>query len=742
MAPNEPHYKGHRPRLVPSDMRRVGGGFNSQNTLQDVEEAMAEVAGLYVKLENVQAQKEEAVSKAHSIEATNISARQKSQQLADALAVAHGQLKQLSSTLQATQAALAERGLSLDTAYQRVAEAEARTQANETSHRAAERAAEDARRAAKASEVRAAERDHQMEVLTAALRERTSEVERLGHEVQVRTQRELLAVSELDELRLQHRRDVEDASHRLGETERELRKTMAEEVRRSEVERQRLAAEVDACARRAQTAETETTSLREQVVGLREALRLESAEAVRTVEVARREGDLRLGELGRDLELARREASDARAEARTEAARSGRELSEARREKSELSRQLEVDFRERMATTVRELDRAREREAEAEREAERKTSELTAAAFRERALEESVRRLERENDTELTTACNVADELRAECGRERARVDEGARLLAEAEARAEAVSESLRITQERLSERDMRLHALRAEFDTQRRAALTAVDAEQRLRLGESGELKQQLTSLASRLDDERERRKDAARAAHEAETDKREAVAAEARRRLQVENAARLERTARRDLMEERELIRTMLLRAKETAGGGASPTGGASRPMQTSPDRSPVHSSARRPTEDPERADADADAAADRGESPISRRSLHISLPTPTEGASRSAHVDDESEQPSSSARPTLPADELRDDAAAADDSMSCASCASAPASTAVPAAGDKGKAEKTPGKKVKATSVTSAKSASGAERTVEKVKAKLAATPKSGTLKGKAK
>ena len=283
------------------------------------------------------------------------------------------------------------------------------------------------------------------------------------------------------------------------------------------------------------------------------------------------------------------------------------------------------------------------------------------------------------------------------------------------------------------------------------------------------------------------ERRKEAARAALEAESDKREAVAAEQRRRLQLENAARLERTARRDLMEERELIRTMLLRAKETAAGG-----GASRPMQTSPDRSPalsparpsrplardhspVHSSARGPTEDPERAAADADTTAadaagsaaadgsstatDRGESPISRPSLRIALPTPTEGASRSAHVDDETLQPSSSARLTLRADELssgtHDDAAAADDSVSCASCESAAAATAVPAAGAKGKAEKgeggkqrqdreteTPSKKGKATS---AKSGGGAERTIEKVKAKLAATPntsKTGALKGRAK
>ena len=96
-----------------------------------------------------------------------------------------------------------------------------------------------------------------------------------------------------------------------------------------------------------------------------------------------------------------------------------------------------------------------------------------------------------------------------------------------------------------------------------------------------------QIIELTSRLEDEKSRRKAAARQALQAEAETKEAVAAEQRRRLQLENAARLERTARKDLQEERELIKNLLLRSsladhktpETTPVKSASKSGGAHR-------------------------------------------------------------------------------------------------------------------------------------------------------------------
>ena len=100
--------------------------------------------------------------------------------------------------------------------------------------------AEAARRDAEAAEARAAEREHQMEVLIAALQERTSEVDRLK-------QREAMRASAADEERTAHARALETVVQRAGETERELRRTLAESERRLEADRHalRAAAEVD-----------------------------------------------------------------------------------------------------------------------------------------------------------------------------------------------------------------------------------------------------------------------------------------------------------------------------------------------------------------------------------------------------------------------------------------------------------------------------------------------------------------
>jgi len=130
---------------------------------------------------------------------------------------------------------------------------------------------------------------------------------------------------------------------------------------------------------------------------------------------------------------------------------------------------------------------------------------------------------------------------------------------------------------------EQRVADVEREAESAMRAALGAIEEERRLRLDEADEAEKrvvaartearsQLEELQSQLELERARRREAAQAALAAEALQRAAAEEDARRRVQLENAARLERVARRDLQEERELMR-MLLGDK---GGGGSGTGG----------------------------------------------------------------------------------------------------------------------------------------------------------------------
>jgi colicin import membrane protein len=209
------HYQGHRPRV--GAPRRVGGGYD----LRDAADAAAEVARLQHELDQLREDKENAVRQAKSTEAAGRRARESNQQYADALALAHAQLSQLGSQLQAAQAALAERGLGLDAAYQKQAALEARVQADETAHRAAERAADDAARAADdakrdaaAAAARAAELEQQAAALSAALSKKTSEAERLAAAGRALQQKEALVSQLAEERRIQLRHASDESEHR------------------------------------------------------------------------------------------------------------------------------------------------------------------------------------------------------------------------------------------------------------------------------------------------------------------------------------------------------------------------------------------------------------------------------------------------------------------------------------------------------------------------------------------------
>ena len=157
------------------------------------------------------------------------------------------------------------------------------------------------------------------------------------------------------------------------------------------------------------------------------------------------------------------------------------------------------------------------------------------------------------------------------------------------QARAEEVEREVEELRRAVRAAETRVAAVEREAEVANRAAVAAIEEEQRLRLDEQrlrleegasaaralregkeaadGELAALQARLEGEIDEvktalemERGRRREAAKMAIVAEAAQREATAGEHRRRLQLENAARLERTARRDLAEERELIRSLL--------------------------------------------------------------------------------------------------------------------------------------------------------------------------------------
>ena len=102
-----------------------------------------------------------------------------------------------------------------------------------------------------------------------ALKERTSEVERLGGEVKLLTQKHSLAVAHSEDQSSLHQKALEECTNRAAEVERSLRQTMSQEERRHEAERQALKAEIERSNVRATSASSLADSLREELAALK-----------------------------------------------------------------------------------------------------------------------------------------------------------------------------------------------------------------------------------------------------------------------------------------------------------------------------------------------------------------------------------------------------------------------------------------------------------------------------------------
>lgn len=234
------------------------------------------------------------------------------------------------------------------------------------------------------------------------------------------------------------------------------------------------------------------------------------------------------------------------------------------------------------------------------------------------------------SDEERRRLAPLASELPAEARRRDESVREVSRLrsrIDELEDTATSLRRAVRAAEQRTAD-------VERESDVSARAALTAVEEEQRLRLAEADEASRRLAAsqadatsqieeLQAQLKKERARRQEAAQAAIAAETLQHTAVAEEARRRLQMENAARLERTARRDLLEERELIRSLLGTNDKDGSGREAHFRGASRSRGGDSASEPEGMPTAVPVAPP---------PSDVGDDPAEVALLRGSLPTPT--------------------------------------------------------------------------------------------------------------
>lgn len=326
------HYIGSRPQLTPGAMKRVGGGFsNMPAPLQD------EIEGLYALVERLRSEKERADATAATATEAAGAARANHQALADELIARRERERNLSAQLTAAQAALADRGLSFDAATQRVSALESQSRSASVAQREATMIAESARAEAAAAEARAVERDKQVEVLMQALRERTVELEKLK-------EREGRESEELHRLRANQRREFEDMSHRAGELERELRRTLAADERRHESELAAVRGELEHTTRRCRAAEEVAEQLEREVAG------------------ARHDGREQIAAQADELDSLRQEVSSARQEAgraQRHADEMERELGRARRQLGEASRQLEADSQRQLSGYARDLERVR-----------------------------------------------------------------------------------------------------------------------------------------------------------------------------------------------------------------------------------------------------------------------------------------------------------------------------------------------------------------------------------------------
>ena len=209
------NYIGSRPQLAPTSMKRVGGGYSTLPA-----GAVDEIEGLYGLVERLRTEKEQAEAEAASATAAAERARREHQRFADEVSRMRNGRARAIEELETAQAALADRGLELDAVTQRASALEAQAEAATASQRAALDHAAVAQGEATKATARAAEREKQMEVLMQALRERTAELERVR-------EREAATEAASAQLRDQHRREFEAVSHRAGDVERELRRTLA-----------------------------------------------------------------------------------------------------------------------------------------------------------------------------------------------------------------------------------------------------------------------------------------------------------------------------------------------------------------------------------------------------------------------------------------------------------------------------------------------------------------------------------
>ena len=120
-------YLGQRPKLQPNHMRRVGGGYKSDRKSES--EMMDEIALLYDTLERERKEKESlraAKAKAEHLVESHQQHHASANELANAVAAASDRFAHYRLRLSQSQAALAERGISLDAALERVARSKPR----------------------------------------------------------------------------------------------------------------------------------------------------------------------------------------------------------------------------------------------------------------------------------------------------------------------------------------------------------------------------------------------------------------------------------------------------------------------------------------------------------------------------------------------------------------------------------------------------------------------------------------
>ena len=187
-----------------------------------------------------------------------------------------------------------------------------------------------------------------------------------------------------------------------------------------------------------------------------------------------------------------------------------------------------------------------------------------------RFAEDERQRLERaltESDNERRRLSTIAAEVPVEARRCEDALREVTRLRSQLD-HLEAQNADLRRT---TRDAQQQAHKVSSDAEAAARIAHAAVEDKERLRCTEQETARQKIDTLRLEfegrmqkleedLESERSRRREATQAVISAEAQQQAVLAEQARQRLQLENSARLERNARRDLQDERDLIRTLL--------------------------------------------------------------------------------------------------------------------------------------------------------------------------------------